>query len=120
MNLKMPLPMCCGRRTGRALEQTRARTLVIGGGVSANTHIRRTFAENMRKEYPGVALRIPSNALTTDNAIMIALAGFYRARRKSLSPMSSPPEISRSLCESTASPIARIFAIFYRQCPRNS
>lgn len=70
------------KKTVLALEQTRARTLVIGGGVSANTHIRRTFTENVKKEYPSVALRIPSNALTTDNAIMIALAGFYRAGRK--------------------------------------
>lgn len=70
------------KKTVLALEQTRARTLVIGGGVSANTHIRRTFTENVKKESPGVALRIPSNALTTDNAIMIALAGFYRAGRK--------------------------------------
>ncbi len=70
------------KKTSVALEQTGAQTLVIGGGVSANTHIRRTFAENMKKKYPGVALRIPSATLTTDNAIMIALAGFYRARRK--------------------------------------
>lgn len=69
------------KKTARALELTQARTLVIGGGVSANTHIRRTFTEKMREEYPGVSLRIPSAALTTDNAIMIALAGFYRAAR---------------------------------------
>ena len=69
------------KKSSRALEETRAKTLVIGGGVSANTHIRRTFAENMKKEHPGVALRIPSATLTTDNAIMIALAGFYRAQR---------------------------------------
>ena len=69
------------KKTSRAIEQTDAQTLVIGGGVSANTHIRRIFAENMKKEYSSVALRIPSAALTTDNAIMIALAGFYRARR---------------------------------------
>ena len=69
------------KKSSRALEETRAKTLVIGGGVSANTHIRRTFSENMKKEHPGVALRIPSATLTTDNAIMIALAGFYRAQR---------------------------------------
>ena len=61
---------------------TGAQTLVVGGGVSANTHIRRVFAENMRNEYPQVVLRIPSAALTTDNAVMIALAGFYRALRR--------------------------------------
>lgn len=70
------------KKTARALEETGAETLVIGGGVSANTHIRRVFTEKMKSEFPTVALRIPSAALTTDNAIMIALAGYYRALRK--------------------------------------
>lgn len=70
------------KKTSRALEETDAKTLVIGGGVSANTHIRRVFTEKIKSEYPHVALRIPQPALTTDNAIMIALAGFYRASRE--------------------------------------
>lgn len=73
------------KKTARALDETGAQTLALGGGVSANTHIRRTFAANMQNEYPNVALRIPSASLTTDNAIMIALAGFYRARREAAS-----------------------------------
>ncbi len=68
-------------KTSRALEKTRAKTLTLGGGVSANKHIRRTFTEKIKNEYPDVTLRIPSAALTTDNAIMIALAGFYRTLR---------------------------------------
>ncbi len=70
------------KKTSRALEDTGAQTLVIGGGVSANTHIRRTFTEKIKSDHPGVSLRIPSAVLTTDNAIMIAIAGFYRAQRK--------------------------------------
>lgn len=70
------------KKTSRALEETQARTLVIGGGVSANTHIRRIFAKEIKREYPEVALCIPSAELATDNAVMIALAGFYRARRQ--------------------------------------
>jgi N6-L-threonylcarbamoyladenine synthase len=70
------------KKTSRALEQTLAQTLVLGGGVSANMHIRRSFTENIKNEYPEVALRIPSASLTGDNAIMIAIAGFYRASRK--------------------------------------
>jgi N6-L-threonylcarbamoyladenine synthase len=73
------------KKTAQAIEETGAQTLVIGGGVSANTHIRRTFTANIAKEYPDVSLRIPAAALTTDNAIMIALAGFYRASRKEFS-----------------------------------
>ncbi len=69
------------KKTARALDHSRAATLVIGGGVSANTHIRRTFMKQAADEHPSVTLRIPAAALTTDNAIMIALAGFYRAQR---------------------------------------
>lgn len=70
------------KKTARALEQTGAHTLVIGGGVSANTHIKRTFRENIAREYPEVALCVPATTLSTDNAVMIALAGYYRALRK--------------------------------------
>ena len=70
------------KKTGRALEDSGAQTLVLGGGVSANTHIRRTFSKRMDTKCPSVELRIPSAALTTDNAIMIAFAGYYRALRE--------------------------------------
>ncbi len=70
------------KKTAQALEETSAQTLVIGGGVSANAHIRRFFTEKIKSDYPDVMLRIPSAALTTDNAIMIALTGFCRAQRK--------------------------------------
>ena len=70
------------KKTARALEETGAQTLLIGGGVSANTHIRGVFTGKIKSAYPAVALRIPSAALTTDNAVMIAIAGFYRAQRK--------------------------------------
>ncbi len=65
-------------KASRAIEQTDAQTLVLGGGVSANTHIRRVFTERIALDHPNVALRIPEARFTTDNAIMIAIAGFYR------------------------------------------
>jgi len=69
-------------KTAKALEQTGAKTLVIGGGVSANTHIRRLFTEKVANDFADVALRIPIADLTTDNAIMIALAGYFRVLKK--------------------------------------
>jgi N6-L-threonylcarbamoyladenine synthase len=70
------------KKTARALEESRAHTLVLGGGVSANTHIRRTFTENVEKNFPEVAFNIPGAKLTTDNALMIAIAGYFRASIK--------------------------------------
>ena len=66
-------------KTKKALEKTSARTLVLGGGVSANIHIRRSFKKLVEREFPGVALLIPEEKLTTDNAVMIAVAGYFRA-----------------------------------------
>ncbi len=69
------------KKTERALVREGAQTLVLGGGVSANTHIRRVFKKAIEENAPNVALRIPTASLSTDNAVMIALAGFYRALR---------------------------------------
>jgi len=70
------------KKTAQALEETNAQTLVIGGGVSANTHIRRVFTKEMGEQFSDRALRIPPASLTTDNAIMIGLAGYYHVMRK--------------------------------------
>lgn len=67
-------------KTSRALMKTDAKVLALGGGVSANKHIRKEFTEKIASEHSDVELRIPPAALTTDNAIMIAVAGYYRAR----------------------------------------
>lgn len=66
-------------KTQRALDEHNAQTLILGGGVSANTHIQRTFRELIEREYPEVRLYIPPASLTTDNAVMIALAGHAHA-----------------------------------------
>ncbi len=73
------------KKTARALEQTQAKVLTIGGGVSANVHIRRMFTEKIAQEFPNVKLIIPPRELSTDNAIMIGIAGFFRAQRKDFS-----------------------------------
>ena len=68
-------------KTEKAVQAHGVKTLVLGGGVSANKHIQREFRKTFEENYPSVSLRIPHPSLTTDNAIMIALAGFYRALR---------------------------------------
>jgi N6-L-threonylcarbamoyladenine synthase len=69
-------------KTSRALYETGAKTLVLGGGVSANTHLRRVFAKHCATEHPEVTLYLPAPRFTTDNAIMIGIAGFYRALKQ--------------------------------------
>jgi len=70
------------KKTSRAIEEHGVKTLVLGGGVSANHHIRRVFEETVTAKHPDTTLFLPEPKLTTDNAIMIGIAGFYRALRK--------------------------------------
>lgn len=70
------------KKTSKAIEEYGAKTLVLGGGVSANHHIRRVFEETVTSEHPDTTLFLPEPKLTTDNAIMIGIAGFYRALKK--------------------------------------
>jgi N6-L-threonylcarbamoyladenine synthase len=64
-------------KTRRALEHTGAQTLILGGGVVANTYIRKSFAM-LAESLPGLKLQIPHISHTTDNAIMIGIAGYHR------------------------------------------
>lgn len=66
-------------KTKRAIDTYAIRSLLIGGGVSANQHIRTTFEAELARDYPDLALYIPDPALTTDNSVMIALAGHAHA-----------------------------------------
>ncbi|MBI3573931.1 tRNA (adenosine(37)-N6)-threonylcarbamoyltransferase complex transferase subunit TsaD [Candidatus Kaiserbacteria bacterium] len=63
----------------RAIKQTKPRGLVVGGGVSANTEIRKSLQEMLLKEAPEVTLFLPEAELTGDNAIMIGAAAYLRA-----------------------------------------
>ena len=56
-----------------ALRGTGCRRLVFAGGVSANGHLRRRFAEETRRL--GVDLLVPPLSYATDNAAMIARLG---------------------------------------------
>lgn len=69
-------------KTKKALQEQGAKTLVVGGGVSANKNIRRALTEMIQNEFPAVQLFIPSQELTTDNALMIAAAGYLRYQLK--------------------------------------
>ena len=65
------------KKTRRAIDETKARTLVIGGGVSANDAIREAFEELVSADMPHITLHTPAQGLSTDNAIMIGISGYF-------------------------------------------
>ncbi len=58
----------------KALKQTGLKTIALAGGVSANCYIREAF---MKFKEHGVNVYMPDLKLCTDNAAMIASAGYY-------------------------------------------
>jgi tRNA N6-adenosine threonylcarbamoyltransferase len=63
-------------RAVAAAEACRLDTLFVSGGVASNSLLRRHFAEISRQQ--GFEVFFPSLALSTDNAAMIAAAGYYK------------------------------------------
>ncbi len=58
----------------KAIKSTGIKTIVLAGGVSANSYIRKEFM-NLEKE--NIKIYMPDLKLCTDNAAMIASAGYY-------------------------------------------
>lgn len=60
----------------KAAREHRLERIVLAGGVSANSYLRRVYAKRAERE--GIELFIPPLSLCTDNATMIASAAYYR------------------------------------------
>ncbi|MFM7046457.1 MAG: tRNA (adenosine(37)-N6)-threonylcarbamoyltransferase complex transferase subunit TsaD [Actinomycetota bacterium] len=69
----------------RAARQAGAKTLALGGGVAANSLLRREMASAAQAD--GIAIVLPSREMCTDNAAMIASAGWYRLARGEVSSL---------------------------------
>ena len=67
-------------KTIKAVEKFNPKTIMVAGGVSANKKLRKTMTEKIAPyEIP---LLIPDFSYTTDNAAMIAVAGYFDYLKK--------------------------------------
>ncbi len=74
------------KKTELALRQSGMRTLVLAGGVAANTHLRAALEALCRRLE--VRLCMPDRALCGDNGAMIAAAGYYEFLKGNLADTS--------------------------------
>ena len=73
----------------KAAKDTGVRQITIGGGVSANSGLRTRIVEEGRKR--GWTTFLPEFKFTTDNAAMIAIAGWYHYRNGERSSLDVAP-----------------------------
>ena len=73
----------------RAAKQTRIREITIGGGVSANSGLRERILQEGQKRNWNTYL--PAFKFTTDNAAMIAVAGWFQYKAGIRTPLDVAP-----------------------------
>ena len=62
-------------KTKKAILETGAKTLVVAGGVISNKKLKESF-HTLENEYSGLRVLTPTQKMSTDNSIMIGMAGY--------------------------------------------
>ncbi len=76
-------------KLSKTVDATGVATVAIGGGVSANSGVRNAVADFCRQK--GIKAFIPERRFTTDNAAMVAIAGYFKYLDRDFCPYDSVP-----------------------------
>jgi N6-L-threonylcarbamoyladenine synthase len=68
-------------KTLKAAQKYGAKTITVGGGVAANQLLRQELMRRGHDRNASVSIHFPTKKLSTDNALMIALAGYLKSKR---------------------------------------
>ena len=68
------------KKTLKAAQLHQAKSIILGGGVSANKELRDQLGKEAKKEK--VVLFLPKKSLATDNGVMPALVGYFLLGKK--------------------------------------
>ena len=73
-------------KTIKAAIKYKCKNIMLSGGVAANVELRRQLQNAVKNKLANAELLIPEFKYCTDNAAMIATAGYFRAKRKDFTP----------------------------------
>ena len=68
-------------KTFKAVEKYKAKTIILSGGVAANTELRKQFKLKIGNWKLKTNFLVPPKNLCMDNGAMIAMAGYFGAKR---------------------------------------
>jgi N6-L-threonylcarbamoyladenine synthase len=81
------------KKTLRAAKEFGVRSILLSGGVAANQNLRESFKSEIEKQKVGAALFVPTKNLCTDNAAMVAAAGYFNYSPIEWEELSVNPEL---------------------------
>ena len=81
------------KKTINAARVYKAKSIVLGGGVAANQTLKKYFENYINENKINAKLYIPPKNFCTDNAAMIATAGFFNNNETTYEKISANPEL---------------------------
>jgi len=62
-------------KTFKAAQGYKVKSIILGGGVTANSQLRKRFGQQAKKSK--IKLFVPDKKYSTDNAVMVAITGYF-------------------------------------------
>lgn len=81
------------KKTLNATLQYNAKSILLGGGVSANEKLRAQLIQNTKYLIPDTEIFFPKKFLCTDNGAMIASAAFFNYKEVPFQQITADPEL---------------------------
>lgn len=81
------------QKTLLAVEEFAICSILLGGGVTANQALRDAFMKKITEKNLGITFHAPEKSLCTDNAAMIATAGFFMGKQNPWQKITANPEL---------------------------
>jgi N6-L-threonylcarbamoyladenine synthase len=82
------------KKTERAIKRIRAKTVLLGGGVAANSELRRRLQTMCETAVPPKKLLVAPKQYCTDNAVMVASLAYYKYKARLFADLSLEPKAS--------------------------
>ena len=82
------------RKTSKAIKKYQPKSLLVGGGVAANSQLKLALTEMVNNLSPETKLFIPKRDLCTDNAAMIGAHAFFLEPQMDTSLVTAIPGLS--------------------------
>ena len=81
------------KKTIKAALKYDAKSIILGGGVSANQTLKKYFQDYIKNKNLDLEFFVPPINLCTDNGAMIAAAGFFNDKKESWESITANPEL---------------------------